>query len=321
MNATPTPLIEYPQERTGKDSWGDDDFEDTVAAALIACFETKIRKNRGAAAQDRLTDQRVAVIRQEGPYIASNSRLITAPGKDTNWSFDLVNDRLPVKGLHAFKPGPRQLQEWPNAYLYAHYVRQVSDLGKSWHKVKPGVLYETFFMSAEHNGICGERRFFTVTQSGEVVPCDQRISTLLGTHKYSAKVGTVSPDEKWHRETSIWASGALQFLADRRHSWTITAKEANAKAHLGCMQEEVKSLLYARSLPMTSTGRKRPILHLVEAHKRRLRNGTDVDVATFLRGQQTVEIAGTIFSVNPPDVLRPTVSATSRTKYFGDGSA
>lgn len=31
------------------DYWAEDDFEDTVAAALIACFESKVKKNRGAA--------------------------------------------------------------------------------------------------------------------------------------------------------------------------------------------------------------------------------------------------------------------------------
>lgn len=82
------------------------------------------------------------------------------------------------------------------------------------------------------------------------------------------------------------------------------------------MMEEVKSLLYARSLPMTATGRKRPILHLVESHKRRMRNGIDVDVTAFLRGQQTVEIGGTVFKVNPPATLRSDVSKPSRDRYF-----
>jgi len=54
-----------------------------------------------------------------------------------------------------------------------------------------------------------------------------------------------------------------------------------AKAHLGCMREEIKSLLYARDLPMTSTGRKKPILHLVAAHKRRIKEGTDIDIVPF----------------------------------------
>ena len=88
-----------------RDYWTQDDFEDTVAAALIACFEAKVKKNRGAPPADRLTEERVAVLRAEGPYIASNSRLMEAPEDGGNWHFDMVNDRLPMKGLHAFRPG------------------------------------------------------------------------------------------------------------------------------------------------------------------------------------------------------------------------
>jgi len=131
----------------------------------------------------------------------------------------------------------------------------------------------------------------------------------------------VEIEEKLLEETGVWASVTLQMLADRRHCWTITANEQTARAHLGCMREEVKSLLYARSLPMSETGRKRPILHLVESHKRRMRNGIDVDVTAFLRGQQTVEIGGTSFSVNPPRTLQPRVSLNSQLKYYGAESA
>ncbi len=299
-----------------QDYWAEDDFEDTVTAALIACFETKVKKNRGAAPADRLTEERVAVLRAEGPYIASNSRLMEAPEGDGNWHFDIVNDRLPVKGLHAFRPGGLVAETTPNAYLCAHYIRQVQALGRYWHKRKGGTLYEMLTMDAESDGIHGERRFFTVTKQGEVVACIQQIASIRGGAMYGEKVGTVGPEETWLRETGTWAAVALQLLADKRHCWTITAQEKAARAHLGCMMEEVKSLLYARSLPMTATGRKRPVLHLVEAHKRRMRSGTDVDVTAFLRGQQTVEIGGTVFKVNPPATLRPAVSKPSRERYF-----
>jgi len=299
-----------------KDYWDGDDFEDTVAAALIACFETKVKKNRGAAPADRLTEERVAVLRAEGPYIASNSRLIEASADEGNWRFDSVNDRLPMKGLFAFVPEGKMAETNPNAYLCANYVRQVQALGRYWHKRKGGALYEMLRLAAENDGIAGERRFFTVTKQGEVVACTQKIASIRGGAVNGEKLGTIGPDEEWLQQTGAWASVTLQFLADRRHCWTITAQEKVARAHLGCMMEEVKSLLYARSLPMTATGRKRPILHLVESHRRRMRSGTDVDVAAFLRGQQTVEIGGTLFKVNPPATLRPEVSEPSRRRYF-----
>lgn len=299
-----------------RDYWADDDFEDTVASALIACFETKVKKNFGAAPADRLTEDRVAVLRAEGPYIASNSRLVYAPGDDGNWNFDMVNDRLPVKGLHAFRPSGLVAKTVPNSYLCAHYIRQVHALGKYWHRRSGGALYEMLTMDAESDGIHGERRFFTVTKQGEVVACTQKIASIRGGATHGEKVKTLSHDETWLRETGAWAAVALQMLADRRYCWTITAQENVARAHLGCMMEEVKSLLYARNLPMTETGRKRPILHLVESHKRRMRSGVDVEVTAFLRGQQAVEIGGTVFKVNPPSTLRAEVSKTSRDRYF-----
>jgi len=302
-----------------EDYWKDEEFEDTVAAALIACFETGVKKNRGAAPSDRLNDSRIAVMRAEGPYIASNSRIIEARN-DGNWYFDLANDPLPMKGLYAFRPDGLVAKDNPNSYLCANYVRQVESLGKYWHKRKSGTLYEMLQLSAEGDGIAGERRFFTVTRQGEVVACNQMIPNNRG-YQPGAPVTMVEIEEKLLEETGVWASVTLQMLADRRHCWTITANEQTARAHLGCMREEVKSLLYARSLPMSETGRKRPILHLVESHKRRMRNGIDVDVTAFLRGQQTVEIGGTSFSVNPPRTLQPRVSLNSQLKYYGAESA
>lgn len=297
-----------------EDFWREEDFENTVSSALIACFETKTKKNRGAAPADRLNKDRIAVIRKEGPYIASNSRFIEARNNG-NWYFDLAVDPLPVKGLYAFRPDGLVAKDNPNAYLCAQYIRQVDSLGRYWHKRSSGTLYEMLVLVAESNAIAGERRFFTVTKDGEVVSCSQKIPNNPK-YQFGSRITFLEHDVKWLHETSVWASVTLQALADKRHCWTITAQEQSARAHLGCMQEEVKSLLYARSLPMTSTGRKRPILHLVEAHKRRMRNGTDVDVTAFLRGQQTVEIGGTVFAVIPPRTLQPRVSLNSQVKYF-----
>lgn len=299
------------------DYWAEDDFEDTVAAALIACFETKVKKNRGAAPADRLNEARVAMLRAQGPYIASNSRVILAPDPaNRSWAFDLTNDRLPLSGVHAFRPGGLVAADNPAAYLCVHGIRQATGLGRYWHKRAGGTLYEMLTVAAENDGLAGERRFFVVTRHGDVVACTQQLPTVRGPSPFGAAVRTVGPSATWLHETEAWASATMQFLADRRFCWTITAQEKSARAHLGCMGEEVKSLLYARSLPMTATGRKRPILHLVEAHKRRMRNGTDIDVSAFLRGQQIVEIGGTIFMVNPPPQIRPAVSAASRARYF-----
>jgi hypothetical protein len=300
-----------------QDYWAEDEFEDAVAAALIASFESKIVKNRGAAPSDRLTEERVARFRAAGPYLPGKSRLVIGKSNDKKYyQFDINNDKLPNFGCVAFRRPDGGWAKSPNDYIAIYLLRQVQELGKYWHKQESGALFEMIQMSCDNVGINGERRYFTITKNGDVVPCYQVIPMVLGgkSGKPSAILQTPSDIKE---QISAAGSLSLQFLADKRFCWTITAQEkAGAKAHLGCMMEEVKSLLYARSLPMTATGRKRPILHLVESHKRRMRNGTDIDVTAFLRGQQTVEIGGTIFKVNPPVTLKPTVSETSQHRYF-----
>jgi hypothetical protein len=298
--------------------WDADDFEDTVAAALIACFETKFRRHRGAAPADRLTEERIAVLRNAGPYIPGPSRYVIAHDAEKEEGyFDIHNDPLPLQGCIAMKPS---IAHTPDAYLVATYVRRTKALGRNWFKQAPGMIYEMLVIDVLNSGIDGERRFFTVSKNGVVTACVQRIQNNRG-YQPGRPTEVLEPDKDWKVHTSAGASFALQFLADRRFCWSITAQEQIAKAHLGCMKEEIKSLLYARSLPMTTTGRKRPILHLVESHRRRMQSGTDVDVTAFLRGTQTVEIGGTLFSVRPPDVLKPELSAPSVRRYYENQSA
>lgn len=293
------------------DYWAGDDFENNVASALIACYETKPIKNRGCPPEDRMTEERLQALRNIGPYVASNSRLMVNDN-----SFDMVNDTLPSTGCMGFAvDGNAALtQNHPDAYFASIYVKKASALGKRWHKRKSGELYEMTTLIARTRGIAGERSFFTVTKDGEIVSCDVHIASVRG-YVPGVKQTTLGHGDEYLLERETWASATLNSEADRRFCWTITAKEAEAKVHLGCMKEEVKSLLYARELPMTATGRKRPVLHLVEAHKRRMKAGTDINVDSFLRGVQTVEIGGTQFTINPPKVIQPNVSEPSQ-RYF-----
>lgn len=300
------------------DYWAQDDFEDTVAAALISCFETKIKKNRGAQPSDRLTQDRLQMVRNSVPYIPSTSRLFDMNGIDDGGPlfFDMKNDPLPVSGTMAWRPEMKQRAKDLGGYLLALHVRRANSLGKNWHKRASGTLFEATIMSAIENGVEGERFFFNVTREGRVVACKVQLTSASGYDASGRPIKGLESDSDFLHEREVYACMQLQALADRRFCWTITANENVAKAQLGCMQEEVKSLLFARNLPMTETGRKRPVLHLVEAHKRRMKSGIDVDISSFLRGQQTVEIGGTLFTVNPPTRLRDEVSAASVTKFF-----
>jgi hypothetical protein len=100
--------------------------------------------------------------------------------------------------------------------------------------------------------------------------------------------------------TTTSASSVIQFWQDRRYLWNVTAKEGIAKATFSVYPEQVKSLFYARDMPMTETGRKRPILHWVAAHNRRLKNGIDVDIDKHLRGINEFVYQGTKFVISRP---------------------
>lgn len=92
---------------------------------------------------------------------------------------------------------------------------------------------------------------------------------------------------------------------DRRYFWEVQAKEEfwegyPAKAKFSIDEEYVKSLFYARSVPITNSGRLRPILHWVKAHKRRLKEGIDVDINKHMRGIDEFVMHDVKFSITQP---------------------
>lgn len=280
------------------DLWASDSFEDTVAKSLIACFETRVKKSRGAG-PDSLNDERARVIRQSGMWIPSNTREIIAPEDlEGTWEFDLVNDALPSSGCLAMPLTGVQNPGMYGGWFRAVHVRKCVGLGKNWHRRGPGQLYELIYAVAQNDYLEGERSFFTVSSTGVVKACEVRLTqTWLG------KKTVVSTPQDHLSQIEANASCALQYLADSRYCWSIEAREDKAFVKLGATTEQIKSVLYARDTPLSATGRKRPILHLVEAHKRRLRSGVDVDVSSFLKGVTTVSMGGTEFRVSPPPKL------------------
>lgn len=108
---------------------------------------------------------------------------------------------------------------------------------------------------------------------------------------------------------SKWRANVLSYIVslhnDRRYFWEVTAVEPfmdgfDAKAMFSVDESYIKSLFYARSIPMTASGRLRPILHWVSAHKRRLERGVDIDVRKHLRGIDAFEMHGVNFRITEP---------------------
>lgn len=113
---------------------------------------------------------------------------------------------------------------------------------------------------------------------------------------------------KWHGSLLAYA---VSIYNDRRYFWEVTATEEfwdeyPAKAMFSIDEEYIKSLFYARSVPLTATGRLRPILHWVSSHKRRLKEGIDIDVKKHLRGIDSFVMHGVNFGITEPS--RPTTA-------------
>ena len=111
----------------------------------------------------------------------------------------------------------------------------------------------------------------------------------------------------WHDmlNLSYYSAGAISLLADRRYLWNIRTKESldpigNAIINFGVEEEMVKSLVFARDEPLTTAGRKRPILHWVAAHRRRLEKKIEVDIRKHLRGVTEFKIEGLHFEITSP---------------------
>lgn len=82
---------------------------------------------------------------------------------------------------------------------------------------------------------------------------------------------------------------AYSAYADRKHLWNVVVpynitSKVKCWVSLGVQEEHIKSLFYSRKAPVTSSGRKRPILHWVQSHSRRISDGVDVDIKKHLRG-------------------------------------
>ena len=103
-----------------------------------------------------------------------------------------------------------------------------------------------------------------------------------------------------------WFSICASAFQDARHLWNVDlyypfSESINTWLRFGVHEEHIQSLFYSRDLPITSTGRKRPIQHWVSSHKRRLKKGTTVDVKRHLRGINRFELFGYNFIISSPE--------------------
>ena len=87
----------------------------------------------------------------------------------------------------------------------------------------------------------------------------------------------------------------------RQSLWVVEAFEDGVRSAFGVNQEQVKSLFYAASRPLTASGRRSAILHWIRSHLRRIKGGIEIKtIPKSLRGESNFAMSGTQFQITKP---------------------
>lgn len=296
--------------------WDKEEFEDTVARGLIALYETKIKKKRGSNKAFLLTHEILNNVRNIGCYFAPDDRICLlnkVENSSTHSStqyLDIVNEGRPDRAVwcNTFSAEENENDSMrKNSFLEISYLERISKLPHPIKTKYEGRAYRHVFVWARNDCLEGHVHHIVISSKGEIN------DTYWIRHNYNPITGICpmeivdakycqSKEESMLSESqnTVHAHVTIQFWQDRRFLWNVVAKESVAKATFGVHEEQIKSLFYSREMPMTETGRKRPILHWVNSHQRRMKNGIDIDIEKHLRGINEFVYNGTKFIITKP---------------------
>jgi hypothetical protein len=218
---------------------------------------------------------------------ASKGRIndIIADGVERNPEWHGIRQRFiylrkiskPPKGCFSLSDG-----DW-YSLLFGTLTDDLSLVWPGWRNTNPGVFYMKVFLKIDF-----EREVVNVA-------------------KFNGLQGKQNKDffRQLNKKMFFLTALAVSAEADSKNLWHVRAFERDGgfltgNIRFGVYGEHIKSLFFARDLPLTETGRKRPILHWVSAHKRRLQSGKDIDIDKYLRGSRILTIGGTEFIITKP---------------------
>ena len=236
---------------------------------------------------------------------------IYIPGTERQYwlgTFDTHVDALPESGSVIIDDGSKALVKYCNIKKIDHIPTGV------WDSKKNGVAasYEVSIVEIHdkkdfllmyrpkekdddirHHVFTCEKSYFQVMQDG-------RINAVIDTSRHKK--------ERIYNDVwcgAIWGAGALTLTADRKYLWNVQiAEELNrgvkAKLNFGVKEDHIRSLFISRDAPMTKAGRRNPILHWVNAHKRLSKSDELYDVRKHLRGHEEFDMGGFHFKITEP---------------------
>jgi hypothetical protein len=296
--------------------WEKEEFEDLVARSLIAMYETKLRKHKGALKCLRLTPEILYKVRSVGCYFPPNDRiLIINENEDGSASrlqeIDIDNDGRPKYAIMCHAIDDKDVKNSDsmrkNCYLEITFLENIPGLPNPIKSFHSGKAYRTTKIWMRDNHLEGVNQFNVINNEGKIYgtywtreihcPISGKITKE---HVSPETVQNLEERKNCEDFTTLDAYAAITSYQDRKYLWNVQANEGIAKAKFGVYPEEIKSLFYARELPMTETGRKRPILHWVKAHQRRMKLGIEIDIEKHLRGINEFVYQGTKFIITRP---------------------
>lgn len=285
--------------------WSKEDFEETVAKGLILQYETtrSVYDKRHCSEFHIPFGEAQSLLRRVGCYFAPSDRSYY-PG----FGIQVGVDEVP--NLAAFSSSIPRKEGFAGEYAMSAVMRRIfpkkgrnrPQLPRGWFCDRSyKYLFENISYFPGSKGVSVGRMIVALSEEGTPLPTYIKRVGWNGFRDVCVK--DFGHEDKEVPGLTNWSERgaiALFYWCDRVNMFNVMAQEGEAKALFGIYESQIKSLFYARKLPMTTTGRRKPILHWVKAHQRRIKEGIDIDVKQYLRGQSEFEMNGTRFVIVSP---------------------
>lgn len=286
--------------------WESEEFEDLVTRSIIGLNENNVKRLKKAPKPLRFNEDVFSSYKKIGCYFPPGDRVIRFVDDEktgrASWTqeIDIINDGLPDRATYTHLPG----DDASDCYLHTFYLERIPSLPRLFGSDIKGKYYRIMQMFFENKCVSGCGSIIVVDKEGNVQSCYMEgVHTDSITGRSQLIKNRPVNDNPLSRSVDyycVWASVTIQTYQDRRFLWNVQAQDGVAKSTFGVYPEQIQSLFYARDLPETGTGRKRPILHWVNSHQRRMKSGTEVDIEKYLRGTHEFVMNGTKFKITNP---------------------
>lgn len=284
------------------EQWNSDEFENHVSAGIIGLYETLKPENRARNAVYGGTQSDVKIVKNAGLFFPARDRISLTDEVFLEPGFALLTmmgdetEGVISKEQIMSNTDPDKLFE---GYIRHFYCQRIKRLPQELiSPVSASSIYQiTKVEIFSKAGILIDKNYAYIDKNKSVKPIFHRHPEYFPFPKECVQESYLSG-----RRLAV----TINLFDDRQYTWNVLAKEKEAKVLFGVYEEQIKSLFYARDNPVKDSGRKRPILHWVSEHKRRIKNGTDINIEKYLRGSTVFEMNGTTFEILNPQKNKTT---------------